>query len=279
MDLDKKIGDLLNEGYELVSPAQKEARRKYNEAQNNRDGRHFVMQKVDNYSVIASQLTQGQKGVLLLLTTAMSMNGEGKLFKDSENRLTVSGVADMIGKKPKQTYNVLTELESYGLITKEQKGKEVFVNISEGFYSCGELQGKVSFVKIFKKRLQEVARELTLNELGFLADLLSHMHYSTHLLCSNPTEKDTSNLELWRGKDIIELLGYSKSFVSKTLKKFRELRITVEIRTVRDVILLHPNLVSRQSKQITLEEILEVVDKSHLTSKNYRVSNSQTNPI
>lgn len=278
MDLNKKIGELLNEGYEIVSPAQKEVRKKYQERQSQKDGRHFVMQKVENYSLVTSQLTQGQKGVLLLLTTAMSMNREGKLFKDSENRLTVSDVAEMIGKKPKQTYNILTELESYGLITKEQEGKEVFVSISEGFYSCGELQSKVPFVKIFKKRLQEVAKGLTLNEMGFLADLLAHMHYSTHLLCSNPTEKDTSQLELWRGRDIIELFGYSKSFVGKTLKKFRELKITVEIRTVRDVILLHPNLVSRQYKKVTLEEIVEVVDKSHLTSKNYRVSNTQINP-
>ncbi len=46
----------------------------------------------------------------------------------------------MIGKQRTATYNILTELESYGLITKEQEGKEVFVNISEGFYSCGELK-------------------------------------------------------------------------------------------------------------------------------------------
>ncbi|MGR5927286.1 helix-turn-helix domain-containing protein [Bacillus pacificus] len=228
------------------------------------------MQNVENYSLVASQLTQSQKGVLLLLTTAMNMNTEGKLYKSAEKRLTVNDVAKMIGKQRTATYNILTELESYGLITKEQEGKEVFVNISEGFYSCGELKSKAPFVKIFKKQLQELAGELTLNELGFLSDLLAHMHYSTHLLCSNPTEKDTSKLELWRGKDIIEVLGYSKSFVSKTLKKFRELRITVEIRTVRDVILLHTNLVSRQYKKITLEEVLDVVDKSYITSKNYR---------
>ncbi|MDM5432354.1 winged helix-turn-helix domain-containing protein [Bacillus hominis] len=273
MNLDMSVKELLNEGYELVSPAQKEARKKYQDRQSKKDGRQFVMQKVENYSLVTSQLGQGEKGVLLFLTTAMSMNNEGKLFKDSENRLTVSDVAEMIGKKRTATHKVLSELEAYGLITKEQVGKEVFVNISEGFYSCGELQSKVPFVKIFKKQLQAVAKELSLNEMGFLSDLLAHMHYETHLLCSNPTEKDTSQLELWRGKDVIELLGYSKSFVGATLRKFRQLKITIEIRTVRDVILLHPNLASRQYKKVTLEEIVEVIDSSHLSSKNYRKSN------
>ncbi|MGR5867831.1 helix-turn-helix domain-containing protein [Bacillus pacificus] len=61
-------------------------------------------------------------------------------YKSAEKRLTVNDVAKMIGKQRTATYNILTELESYGLITKEQEGKEVFVNISEGFYSCGELK-------------------------------------------------------------------------------------------------------------------------------------------
>lgn len=63
----------------------------------------------------------------------MEINEGGKLFKGKNERLTVEDVSVMIGKKRVQTFKILTELENIGAITKEQVGKNVFVNISEGF--------------------------------------------------------------------------------------------------------------------------------------------------
>lgn len=263
--------ELLEAGYDLISPAQKEARKKYKPIA--RDGRHFAMQNIEGYELLRSQLTQGQKGVLLLLTTAMEINEGGKLFKGKNERLTVEDVSVIIGKKRVQTFKILTELENIGAITKEQVGKNVFVNISEGFYRCGYMEKNTPVVKIFKKRLQEVASKLSHNELGFLSDVLSHMHWETHILCSNPTEKDASKLEVWKGKDIVEVLGYSRNFVSATLKKFRQNEITMEIGTVLDVIVLDPDLVSKQAKKVTLEDIKRVAKQVHLSSSNYRKIN------
>ncbi|TKJ00558.1 MarR family transcriptional regulator, partial [Bacillus cereus] len=113
--------ELLEAGYDLISPAQKEARKKYKPIA--RDGRHFAMQNIEGYELLRSQLTQGQKGVLLLLTTAMEINEGGKLFKGKNERLTVEDVSVMIGKKRVQTFKILTELENIGAITKEQVGK------------------------------------------------------------------------------------------------------------------------------------------------------------
>ncbi|MGG0648533.1 MarR family transcriptional regulator [Bacillus mycoides] len=263
--------ELLEAGYDLISPAQKESRKKYKPIE--RDGRHFTMQNIESYELLRSQLTQGQKGVLLLLTTAMEINKNGLLFKGKNERLTVEDVSVMIGKKNKQTFNILTELENIGAITKEQVGKKVFVNISEGFYRCGYMEKNTPVVKIFKKRLQEVASKLSHNELGFLSDILAHMHWETHILCSNPTETDASKLEVWKGKDIVEVLGYSRNFVSATLKKFRQNEITMEIGTVIDVIVLDPDLVSKQAKKVTLEDIKRVAKQVHPSSFNYRKGN------
>lgn len=51
--------ELLEAGYDLISPAQKEARKKYKPIA--RDGRHFAMQNIEGYELLRSQLTQGQK--------------------------------------------------------------------------------------------------------------------------------------------------------------------------------------------------------------------------
>ncbi|MDI6531624.1 hypothetical protein [Bacillus mycoides] len=267
----KEAKKVLHEaGYSTASPAQQQSRKVYTAKKEDMTEKRFAMQDVTNYEVIRDQLTQGQKGVLLLLTTAMKVKKGGQLYRGQNERLTVEDVSHMIGKKAKQTYTILTELENLGAITKEKAGKHVYVNLVEGFYLCGFLDKNRPVVKIFKKRLQEVAGLLSLNEMGFLADILAHMHWETHILCSNPTEKDASQLEVWKTKDIVEVLGYSRNFVSATLRKFKRNEITMEIGTIIDVICLDPELVSRQAKQVTLMDIKEVARKIHLSSNNYR---------
>ncbi|MDA1771442.1 hypothetical protein PDJ95_08565 [Bacillus cereus] len=257
-------------GYTSKSPAQQQSHKAYKVNQVEVDERWFAMQDTQNYELIKDKLTQGQKGVLLLLTTAMQVKKGGALYKGRYERLTVEGVATMIGKKRTQTHTILTELECLGVITKEQSGKNVFLSINEAFYLCGWRDHTRPVVKIFKKRLQEVAGLLTLNEMGFLSDILSHMHWETHILCSNPSEHDASQLEVWRAKDVVSELGYSRNFVSATLRKFRQNRITVEIGTVIDVICLDPALVSKQSKAITLVDIIEVAQQIHLSKDNFK---------
>ncbi|MED1410080.1 hypothetical protein [Bacillus paramycoides] len=266
---------LTREGYKTDSPAQQQSRKNYAIKKSEMSEKRFAMQDVTNYETIRDQLTQGQKGVLLLLTTAMRVKKGGQLYKGQFERLTVEDVSNMIGKKAKQTFTILTELENLGAITKEKSGKHVYVNIVEGFYLCGFMEEKRPMVKIFKKRLQEVAGLLSLNEMGFLADVLSHIHWTTHILCSNPTEPDVSKLEVWRAKDIVELLGYSRNFVSATLRKFKRNGITMEIGTIIDVICLDPELVSRSAKEVTLLDIKEVARKIHLSSSNYRNANKK----
>ncbi|PQZ53975.1 hypothetical protein CQZ94_19190 [Bacillus sp. MYb209] len=272
----KQAKEVLHDaGYQMESPAQQQSRKNYAIKKSEMSEKRFAMQDVTNYEAIRDQLTQGQKGVLLLLTTAMRVKKGGQLYKGQFERLTVEDVSNMIGKKAKQTFTILTELENLGAITKEKSGKHVYVNIVEGFYLCWFMDEKRPMVKIFKKRLQEVAGLLSLNEMGFLADVLSHIHWTTHILCSNPTEPDVSKLEVWRAKDIVELLGYSRNFVSATLRKFKRNGITMEIGTIIDVICLDPELVSRSAKEVTLLDIKEVARKIHLSSSNYRNANKK----
>ncbi|UFH99682.1 hypothetical protein [Bacillus toyonensis] len=257
-------------GYKTVSPGKQKAERDYAVNKDKWSEKHFTMQDTKQYETIRNQLTQGQKGVLLLLTTTMVAKKGGKLYKGRNERLTIEDVARMIGRERRQTYEILVELEQVGAITKEQVGRHVCINIVEDFYLCGFMEKKRPVVKIFKKRLQEVAKLLTLNELGFLADVLSHIHWTTHILCSNPTEPDISKLEVWRGKDIVEVLGYSRNFVSATLRKFKRNGITMEIGTYIDVICIDPELVHRSAKEITILDIKNITKEIAFSNKNYR---------
>ncbi|MGQ8854819.1 hypothetical protein [Bacillus sp. SRB_8] len=272
----KQAKEVLHDaGYQMGSPAQQQSRKNYAIKKSEMSEKRFAMQDVTNYETIRNQLTQGQKGVLLLLTTAMKVKKGGQLFKGQFERLTVEDVSSMIDKKRRQTNDILIELEQIGAISKEKVGKNVYINIVEDFYLCGFMEEKRPMVKIFKKRLREVAGLLSLNEMGFLADILAHVHWTTHIICSNPTEPDVSKLEVWRAKDIVEVLGYSRNFVGATLRKFKRNEITMEIGTIIDVICLDPELVHRSAKEVTLMDIKEVARKIHLSSSNYRNANKK----
>ncbi|MEI2361018.1 MarR family transcriptional regulator [Priestia megaterium] len=261
------LSEVLEKGYTLVSPKQKEARKKYVERKSHKELGYVLMNR-DNVQVVEANLTLAQSGLLMFLTAYMKFNEEGKLFYKGK-RLTVSEASKLIGKSIAQTRKEIAELEANGLLVKEKVGTHIYLNLSEGFFKCGKVENKFTFVKIFKKRLAEVAQQLTLNELGLLMHMLSHMHEDTHLLCMNPDEKDLKQVVLWRRKDLPEVLEVSKSFVYKTLNKFLQLKITAEVRSVNEAVVLHPSLASRKPVTPQFEDILDVINNS-LTTENYK---------
>lgn len=266
-EYDTPIGEALKNGYELVSPKQKEARKQYVERKKHKELGYVLMNR-DNVQVVETNLTLAQSGLLIFLTAYMKFNEEGKLFYKGE-RLTVSEASKLIGKSVAQTRKEIAELEANGLLVKEKVGRSIYLNLSEGFFKCGKVENKFTFVKIFKKRLAEVAQQLTLNELGLLMHMLSHMHEETHLLCMNPDEKNLKQVVLWRRKDLPEVFGLSKDFIYKSLNKFLQLKITAEVRSVNEAVVLHPSLASRKPTTPDFKDILDVINDS-LTTDNYK---------
>lgn len=254
---DMTIEDL--QGWSFISPAEKERNRKYYDREKTK-GVGFVMMKRDNFNSIKSHLTLSQHGVLMYLVTCMKINQDGKLFKSKTERLSMNDVCKLIGKKPAMVRRVIGELEKMSILFREKEGRNVYLSISEEHFICGEGSKGYKTVKIFKEELKRVAKEVTLTELGFFAIMLGHMHWESHVLCDNPDEKDTKKIILWKKKHIQEELNVSRPFLSTTMRKLRELKVLAEVRTVNEGVVLHPNIVCRQSERPSWEKICETID-------------------
>jgi len=265
-----KVGDLVS--WTFISPDQREARRKFSEQERKKHKeKEFVFMKKDFFSQAKVGLSLGEVGLLLFLARYMKYGDEGKLTHKSQ-RLTVSEIGKLIGKKPSMVRKTLGELEKRSLLFRVKEGRNVFVELSDELFVCGSLNGKeAKTVKIFKVKLAEIAKKLSLNELGLFMLMLEHMHWKTHVLCDNPEELEINKLILWRRKDLCEATGTSRNFVGSTLRKLRDLKAITEVRTVNEGIVLHPSIVSRQKVTPTWDEIVEAIDNG-LTKENFKKS-------
>lgn len=170
---------------------------------------------------------------------------------------------------------LLAELERRSLLFRVREGNNVYVELSKELFVCGSLNGEnVKTVKVFKKTLGEVAKNLSLNELGFLMLILESMHWRSHLLCSDPEEKDVNKLNLLHKKDLPDKLGVSKDFAYRTLKKFQVFGIIAEVNGVKGGICLHPKIVSRQHINPSWEEICHCIESAQ--SKKYSEQANET---
>ncbi|MGE7761007.1 hypothetical protein [Peribacillus sp. NPDC097895] len=267
INLESTAKDLLESGYTITSPAQKERNEQFKRLHKPKE-KGFVMLQRDNFNSVKGNLKIGQVGMYLFLVSYMKLNEEGKLYKSKTDRLSMEDVSKLVGKKPAQVRAIISELEANGLLTREKVGKNVYINISEGFLVCGKSRNDSMFVKVFKTRLSEIAKKLTMNELGLFMLMLGHMHYKTHILCDNPDQEKTNELVIWKRKDVENEFGLSKNFVGTTIRKLREVRAVAEVRTVNEAIVLHPSVVSR-TEAPTWDKIVDAIDNG-LTKDNYK---------
>ncbi|MEH7508138.1 MarR family transcriptional regulator [Priestia megaterium] len=258
------------EGWTLISPDQQKARSEYNKkSRKQHKEKEFVFMKKDFLSQTKEGLNLGEVGLLLFLARYMEHGKDGKLVNKTQ-RITVSEVGKLIGKKPTAVRKALDELEKRSLLFRVKEGRSVYVELSQDIFTCGSLNGeKVETVKVFKVKLAEVAKKLSLNELGLFMLMLENMHWKTHILCDNPEELTVNKLILWKRKDLCEATGLGRNFVNSTLKKLREVRAIAEVKTVNEGIVLHPNIVSRQRVTPTWDEIVDAIDNG-LTKENFK---------
>ncbi|GAB6594368.1 hypothetical protein C2L96_21095 [Bacillus cereus] len=261
MSNEEMIKHLAEQGYTVNSRESQRQKDAYYQKRQRQDKKHFAWQNTVNQIAVKHSLSDIQKGSLLIMATFLELEGNGRATDTKGNDLTVNDFSKITGKSRKQALRILEACENIGAITMEKEGKDIVVRFTDMLYICGKAQGDTrQFAKLFKLSVRELIKTFSLKELGLLSDLLPHFHWKTHILCENPTETDLSNIQVWRRKDIIEKLGYSRKFVYDTMNKFKRNKATIEISSTIDVICLSPNLVSRQSDRVTLEEIEKVAD-------------------
>jgi len=269
---DTRVGDLV--GWNIESPAQQEAKKQYKQRKTHKE-REFTMMKRDFVSEAKEGLNLGEMGLLLFLSRYMKYEEEGKLIRNSK-RMTVSDIAKLVKKSERQIRTILDELEKRSLLYKVKEGRNVYVELSEDAFVCGSLNGSdARTVKIFKKRLGQVAKQLSLNELGFFMMMLENMHWQTNILVDNPDEFDSCEIVLWSRNDLCEATEVSKRFLSATLSKLMKIEAIVELRSVHRALVLHPSLVSRQVVTPTWDDLLNIINGAELTKYNMKKNQKQ----
>ncbi|OOR76992.1 hypothetical protein BK785_23475 [Bacillus thuringiensis serovar bolivia] len=266
------IEHLVSKGMTILSEGQKNQMDAYRDKRERQDKKHFAWQNTVNHVSQSQSLTDIQKGSLLIMSTFLEFEGEGKCHDTKGAELTNKKFAKLIGKSLKTANRILDDCESIGAITLEKSGRDKIIKFTDMLYTCGKPSGdKKQFVKVFKLAVRDLIQTFNLKELGLFADLLPHFHWKTHILCENPTEMDVSKIKVWRRKDIIEKLGYNKDKLPRMMTRFKRNRATIEISSTIDVICLSPSLVSRQSDKVTLDDIEKVAQQiaDDLTSKSY----------
>ncbi|PHD21294.1 hypothetical protein COF37_21395 [Bacillus wiedmannii] len=253
----KSAKELRAQGYEVTSPEQKEARKKWIA---NKDTKHWSWQNTLMYISQRDNLTPIQRGSLLIMSTFLDNNGEGKLHDSIGGELTVIKFAKLIEKSVRTAKRIIEECENIGALTTHKEGKETVISFTDMLYICGKLPSdkEMKYVKVFKTSVRALVKDFKLNEIGFLADVLPHFHHENHILCENPTWNGTDGMEVWRRVDIVENLHYEKKFVSATIMKFIRNGVMLELRGRRDVLYLHPDIARRSPEKCIPEEVEKV---------------------
>ncbi|ABK85511.1 bacterial regulatory s, gntR family protein [Bacillus thuringiensis] len=268
---EKVAKDFLHEnGYEVLTPAQMDARKNYAEKKSKQDKHHHSRMILERYDAIKENLTLQQHGLLLYLATCMSIGHDGILCDSRGDRISVKSLVNKLGKTRSQINKVLAELESNGVIKRVTEGKTTYVDMTDAVYICGKLEGKYNTVKLFKTHLHEKAKDLPLNALGLFALLLTHMNWKTNLIVENPNEQDTKKLVLLKRAHLVGLLGLSKPTVNKLMTELNRARLIVEVKTITEAICLDPKAVSRQAEKITLEDLLDSIEEASLSISNFK---------
>ena len=263
---------LLEAGYDLTSPGQKEARKKYKE--NKLGNEQFVMVK-EGFNEVKKHLSLEQSGVLMYLMAFVKLNEDGQLFmehadKKKLERMTTTRAADLLGKSKRQTNDILAELEKLSLIVRTKEGRNVYVSLGDSFFNCGGYEEKDLFTKVYKTELKEIAKKITLSELGLLMQLLNHVHFQYHVLVDNPHETDPSKLQIWSRKHIANELGISIDFIKCAIPKLRRVQAIVEVKATKTAITLSPNLACKKAVKPTYDEVISAINGAGFSKGNFK---------
>lgn len=265
--------ELLEAGYDLISPAQKEAQKKYKEKAK-LGNEQFVMVK-EGFTDVKKHLSLEHSGVMMYLLGFAKLHERGQLFVESADkkkleRMTTTHLADLLGKSKRQTNDILVDLEKLSLLVRVKEGRSVYVSLGESFFNCGDYNESGLFAKVYRTELKEVAKKITFSELGLLMQLINHTHFQFHILVDNPNETNSSNLQIWSRKHIANELGISIDFVKRAIPKLRKVGAIVEIKATKTAIAMSPNLICKKAYKPTFEEVISAVNGAGFSKENFK---------
>lgn len=239
-------------GYEVISPAQREARRKRaqrTKAIEVRGGMRWVACYHDTIRDITNDLTLTEAGALIRLLPFLRFKGDGRLIENGKP-LKQADIQRIIGRSKANTTAILKRLEELGVITKETSGRSNVYAFNGEFHSYGNVQEGVKFTKLYQYHANEITRDLDLNELGLLYKILPYFHYQTYYLCANPDEPEEDAIEHLTREGLAERIGHEPETVSRLVSRLQSKGVILSTKAVNSVnYLVHPDVMYRQESE------------------------------
>lgn len=207
---------VLEQGEKIISREQSEAYRKIKKREERR-GRQpaFSFSNLEGISKAASILTTTQCGYLLRLQCNLDYNG--KVVKPDKTPMSRPNMMRelQLGDKESTFRNFFHACVKADIILKNDDGS---YSINSAYHFRGTTQNQ-HVVKSYTATLKRVYKETNASDLGLIYRMLPFVHFSTNMLCENPSEPVPESIRSFNGKRLAERIGVSPQNISRRLMK------------------------------------------------------------
>lgn len=233
---------------------QDEAYKKKLKQMENYNQEHFTAFHDKECLMVFGTLTLELAGVLLNMFAYMEQGESGQLKLEGK-RMGVKELSKILRKSERTVKGYLNELEALGYIEAEKDGKRNVYSVDTRLANRGKRIAKGYFTKLYIVRLRDALKVMTIQEAGLLFFMIPHMNTRAFVLCSNPYETDIEKIELWNREQLAEGAGLSLVQVKRLTANLKKKQVLLEASTHRSAIILSPELISRDTRKISVHEI------------------------
>lgn len=219
-----KTGEIVREldkGDKVVSKEQRESYKRHLDRVY--DKRHFSFAFMENIKGVISTLSTVHLGYLLQLQCHMEFGTGFLIGKDGAvmtKKVDIEHALDITNSTNKR---LCKALESNGILEEVKGG----YRINPTYHFRGQTQEQ-KIIKLFTTTLKQLCKILKPAEIGFLYKLLPYVHYETNMICINPHEIDSKEIQYLNIENIAQITEIHQKKISILLRSLRKSGVIAE---------------------------------------------------
>jgi len=204
---------------------------------------------------ISKKLKLHELGAYLVLVVHLKMDSKGKVMLDTKKPMTLEDIAKKIGKKDRQTREIINALVREKALTKVKEGRHFVYYVNSDIHTMGEpIKEGESFTKIMQKATKNKLRllhrgkfaGLTLEQIGLLYKIIPYFHWSKFYLVENPDEQDPDKLQPFDLKKLAEKIGISYAAMKRHMSGLMKAGIVMKSSAYgRNIYTVNPQILYR----------------------------------
>ncbi|MBI0440922.1 hypothetical protein GNK15_02765 [Bacillus amyloliquefaciens] len=234
----------------FITTEQIESRRRYSyiKRQNeDRSSKYYVNCYDEPVKALTAALSLSELGALIKLLPYLKFQKRGLLFHKGEP-MNLDMIAEIIGKKKRQTSRTLAALTKAGAIIRKGHGAGTQYYVSESFHSIGKTIAGATYTKLYQQETKRRIRDLTLPECGLLYKMLPYFHQTEYYLCENPTSKGET-IEHMTQERLSEVICESLPTVKRHMSALMRANLVMKMRARNSAIVVNPDVMFRAEKE------------------------------